>query len=33
MQVARALAPGSRTLQALQARLALTGRTAVSYDL
>jgi predicted NAD/FAD-binding protein len=33
MQVAQALAPGSRTLQALQARLALTGRAGVSYDL
>jgi predicted NAD/FAD-binding protein len=33
MQVAQALAPHSRTLQALQARLALTGRAGVSYDL
>lgn len=33
MQVAGALAPRSRTLQALQARLADTGRDGVSYDL
>jgi hypothetical protein len=33
MQVAQALAPHSRTLRALQARLALTGRAGVAYDL
>jgi hypothetical protein len=33
MQVAQALAPGSRTLEALKARLAATDRAGVSYDL
>lgn len=33
MQVAKALAPKSRTLQALKARLAAAGRAGVSYDL
>jgi predicted NAD/FAD-binding protein len=33
MQVAQALAPASRTLQSLKARLAATGRAGVSYDL
>ncbi len=33
MQVARALAPGSATLAALDARLAARGRAGISYDL
>ena len=33
MQVARALAPGSATLAALDARLAARGRDGISYDL
>ena len=33
MQVARALAPGSATLAALDARLVARGRGGISYDL
>ena len=33
MQVAEALAPGSRTLASLKARLAARGRTGISYEL
>jgi len=33
MQVAAALAPGSRTLASLEARLSARGRAGISYDL
>jgi hypothetical protein len=33
MQVAEALAPGSRTLASLHARLTARGRSGISYDL
>jgi predicted NAD/FAD-binding protein len=33
MQVAKALAPGSRTLASLEARLTARGRAGISYDL
>ena len=33
MQVAKALAPGSRTLASLETRLSARGRAGISYDL
>jgi hypothetical protein len=33
MQVAEALAPGSRTLASLKTRLSARGRAGISYDL